>query len=108
MELSARLEGKIFFLAEDLLLSFGVITVCMTLSCFISAISPEIVKCRESGSKLPFPHNRLVVKGCRLPIALSAWGVRLSFSENSRFPSSPCTRWQQPVRLHGQWDASDR
>lgn len=51
MELSPRLEGKIFFLAHDLLLSFGVITVFMTLSWFISAISPKLVTCRESGSK---------------------------------------------------------
>lgn len=28
-----------------------------------------------------------MVKGCALAIALSTWGVRLSFSENSRFPS---------------------
>lgn len=54
MELSARLEGKILFLAHNLCLSFGVSTVLMTLSCFISSISPKIIKCRESGSTCLF------------------------------------------------------
>lgn len=53
MELSARLEGKILFLAHNLCLFFGISAVFITLSCFISSVSPKI-KCRESGSTCLF------------------------------------------------------
>lgn len=96
MELrSAWLEGKIFILAHDLLLSFGNIPVFLTLSCLISAISSKTIKCRESGSKLFCVHICLVVKGHGLSVALSPWGGQtLLFCEQ---PFSSLNRWQQPV-----------